>query len=233
MIDYNLRPLNDRLLAPLLPALGRITSPNGLSVMAFLVGIACSAAIFFGSAEGSSSEGSSSVPILAFVLWLLNRLLDGLDGALARFLGEDSDRGGYLDIVLDFAIYASVPLAMIFASPDLRLARAGAILLAAFYINSVSWMYLSALLEKRRAVRETENGGTEDGVAKPATSILMPRGLVEGTETIVFYSLMILLPGFRTLLFLLCGGATLLGAGVRFFQGLKMLSLDPALRDRP
>ncbi len=42
---------------------------------------------------------------LALALWLGNRLLDGLDGAVARAIGP-TDRGGFLDIVADFSIYA-------------------------------------------------------------------------------------------------------------------------------
>lgn len=52
-----------------------------------------------------------------------------------------------------------------------------AVLLATFYVNSVSWTCLAALLEKRAA------GATATGTS---TSTIMPRGLVEGTETIVF-----------------------------------------------
>jgi len=43
----------------------------------------------------------------------------------------------------------------------------------------VSWTYLAALLEKRAA------GANAKGAS---TSTIMPRGLVEGTETIVFYT---------------------------------------------
>ncbi len=54
-----------------------------------------------------------------------------------------------------------------------------AVLLATFYVNAVSWTYLAALLEKRAA------GATATGAS---TSTIMPRGLVEGTETIVFFT---------------------------------------------
>ena len=53
---------------------------------------------------------------LAIVPLLLNRLLDGLDGAVAR-LGGSTDRGAFLDISLDFLFYAAVPLAFGFLRP--------------------------------------------------------------------------------------------------------------------
>jgi phosphatidylglycerophosphate synthase len=117
---------------------------------------------------------------LALALWLFNRLLDGLDGLIARRSRRSSDAGGYLDIMLDFMIYAALPLAMAWAEP--ALAWPTAVLLGVFYINSASWMYLSALLEKRGAGAEARG---------EATSVSMPRGLVEGSETIVFYTLLI------------------------------------------
>ena len=42
---------------------------------------------------------------LALILILLNRLCDGLDGALARRQGI-TDAGGFLDISLDFLFYS-------------------------------------------------------------------------------------------------------------------------------
>ena len=67
-----------------------------------------------------------------------------------------------------------------------------ALLLGTFYVNGASWMYLSALLEKRSV------GATARG---EQTSISMPTGLIEGSETILLYALYILFPGALTLLF--------------------------------
>lgn len=204
MMDSLLRPLKDRLLAPLVAAVSRFASPNGLSAAAFTAGMACAAALLFHR------------PAAAFTLWIVNRVLDGLDGALARAAGRSSDSGGYLDITLDFIVYAALPLAMIYRVPDLGLARAGAVLLAAFYINAASWMYLAALLEKRGA-------GSGSVKAGGGTSLIMPAGIVEGAETIIFFSLMILLPAWRLPLFWACAGLTLAGAGFRFFLGMRLL----------
>lgn len=252
MIDSILRPLKDRLLAPLVRVVSRVATPNQLSLLAFGVGLGCAAAILAES------------PFLASGLWLLNRIIDGLDGALARWTGKASDAGGYLDIMLDFTIYAALPLAMILASPQLSLAQAGVVLMAAFYLNAASWMYLSALLEKRMSqgspsetggrtaskeragyegwVVQGRFSGVENQSAGDAhtlgryraslkviagehrqTSTAMPAGLVEGAETILFYSLMILFPQWRLPLFGVCAGLTLAGAVQRFWSGWRLL----------
>lgn len=44
------------------------------------------------------------------ILILASRLCDGLDGAVAR-LTQPTDRGGFLDISLDFLFYPAIPLA--------------------------------------------------------------------------------------------------------------------------
>jgi phosphatidylglycerophosphate synthase len=42
--------------------------------------------------------------LCALLFLIINRVFDGLDGAVARTRNEASDFGGYLDIVLDFFI---------------------------------------------------------------------------------------------------------------------------------
>ena len=74
------------------------------------------------------------------------------------------------------------------------LAIAALALIGSFYVNAASWMYLSALLERRGA------GARARG---ELTSVTMPEGLVGGTETIVFYTLFFLWPKHLVVLFLL------------------------------
>ena len=70
--------------------------------------------------------------VLALGLWLVNRLLDGLDGTLARRSGRQSERGAYADILADVIVYAAIPLG-IAAGQDDRAAwiAAGALLATA------------------------------------------------------------------------------------------------------
>jgi phosphatidylglycerophosphate synthase len=137
-------------------------------------------------AAGAAIAAWRQVALLAVVAWLLSRLADGLDGAVARHRGRASDRGGLVDIVSDTVGYAVIPLGVA-AGVDTRSGWVVvAVLLATFYVNAVSWTYLAALLEKR-SVGATSTGAT--------TSTVMPRGLVEGTETIVFFALALAWPG--------------------------------------
>ncbi len=84
------------------------------------------------------------MPLLAFghygaalLVILINRLLDGLDGAVARH-GRPTAFGGYLDIVCDMAFYAAVPLGFALAQPEN--AVWAALLLASFVCTCASFL---------------------------------------------------------------------------------------------
>lgn len=171
MLDPALRPLKDRLLAPVARAISPRADPLAITLLGFAAGVGCVALILLDR------------PAPALAMWIANRTLDGLDGLVARSSGRQTDLGGYLDIVLDFAVFAAVPIAASWAHPAAGLPLAA--LLAAFYVNAASWMYLSALMEKRAAAVAVTRG---------PTSVTIPPGLVEGTETIVFFAAFILLP---------------------------------------
>jgi phosphatidylglycerophosphate synthase len=173
MLDGPLRPLKDRVLGPLVRGPLRTVSPLAVTAVALA------------AALGAGVAAWSSAPGVAVGLWLLSRLADGLDGAVARHQNRAGDRGGLVDIVADTIGYAIVPLG-IAAGIDTRQAWVVvAVLLATFYVNAVSWTYLAALLEKRAA------GADATGAT---TSTIMPRGLVEGTETILFFTLALAWP---------------------------------------
>jgi phosphatidylglycerophosphate synthase len=123
---------------------------------------------------------------LALLPLLMGRLLDGLDGAVARATGK-TDFGGYLDIVCDFLVYAAVPLAFVIRDPAAN-GMAGAFLLAAFYVNGATFLGYAVMAEKR---------GMKTAV-QGEKSLYYAAGLLEGTETIVFFALLCLYPGFFT-----------------------------------
>jgi hypothetical protein len=77
----------------------------------------------------------------------LSRLFDGLDGAVARS-SAPTDRGGYLDIVCDFAFYAAIPLAFAFADAA-RNALPAAALLAGFVVTGTSFLAFATVAAKR------------------------------------------------------------------------------------
>jgi len=129
---------------------------------------------------------------LAFFAWFFNRAFDALDGVVARMQGVQSDLGGYLDILVDFIVYAIIPIGLVLGQPSTPGFVALALMLAVFYVNGASWMYLSAILEKRAVGAQAQG---------EQTSVTMPDGIIGGTETIIFYSLFIIFPNWSVLLF--------------------------------
>jgi phosphatidylglycerophosphate synthase len=128
---------------------------------------------------------------LATGAWLIGRLFDGLDGIVARAQSRQSDLGGYLDMMADTIGYAVVPMGVAYGQSAwgshqyVHIWILCAALLASFYVNAMSWTYLAALAEKNHA------GAVARG---EKTSIHMPTGLIEGTETIVFFALFLAWP---------------------------------------
>ncbi len=118
----------------------------------------------------------------AIIPLLLNRLLDGIDGAVARFVGP-TDRGAFLDITLDFLFYAAVPLAFGFCNPE-RNALASAVLLASFIGTGVSFLAYAIMTEKRG----------EKSTAYPSKSFYYLGGLTEGFETVTCFVAMCIWP---------------------------------------
>ncbi|QBF30851.1 CDP-alcohol phosphatidyltransferase family protein [Thalassococcus sp. S3] len=120
--------------------------------------------------------------LVALLLLLASRLADGLDGAVARATRK-TDFGGYLDIVADFLFYGAIPLAFVFHDPAVN-GVAGAFLLASFYFNGTSFLGYAILAEKH---------GMET-TAQGSKSLYFSNGLLEGTETILFFVALCLLP---------------------------------------
>ncbi len=133
--------------------------------------------------------GLLAVPLLAYgnysaalIVILLNRLLDGLDGVIARRT-RPTAFGGYLDIVCDMAFYAAVPLGFALASADN--AVWAALLLTSFMCTGTSFL--------GRAVMAAQRGETDNGV-RGRKSFFYSAGLIEGTETIIAFVLFCLFP---------------------------------------
>ncbi len=171
MLDAKLRPLID----PPLNAVGRALaragfSANAVTLLGLVVGLGGAAAIYAGYYG------------LAFCLILAGRILDGLDGAVARATRKTAF-GGYLDIVCDFVFYVSVPLAFGLANPDYL--PVALILVSAFTVTGISFLAF--------AVTAAEQGAETD--AHGEKSFFYSTGIAEGTETITVFLLMCLFPG--------------------------------------
>lgn len=200
MLDQSLRVPKQRVLMPLAKQLN--LSPSWFTLAGLLIGLAAVTLLALGQ------------PVWALALWALNRVIDGLDGEIARMHNRQSDLGGYFDIMADLVIYATLPLAVVIANPSFAAWLALAVLLLSFYINAGSWMYLSSILEKR-------NQGAKMKLER--TSITMPSGLIEGTETIVFFTLFLLLPQFSIFLFWLMAVLIVITIFQRLFWAIKVL----------
>ncbi|MGE0454771.1 MAG: CDP-alcohol phosphatidyltransferase family protein [Vicinamibacteria bacterium] len=201
MLDDRLRGHKDRLLSPLARRLGRVP-PNAITLLALLVGLC---------AAGAAAAGWYASTL---GLWLANRTLDGLDGVVAREQRRQSDLGGYIDVVADFVVYAALPIGLHYGQPGQSEAGPLVLLLASFYVNAASWMYLAALLEKR---------GAGAGVRGEPTSVTMPPGLVGGTETILFYAAFSIWPGALAPLFLAMAAMVAAGVGQRLLWARRHL----------
>ncbi len=181
MFDDRMRLVKENVFHPMAQPL-RAVPPWLFSVLGLVAGVAAAIVLWQQSY------------VLGFLFWFFNRVFDALDGAVARINGAQSDFGGYLDIVIDFVVYAAVPVGLALGRMDTAVTYSLIFLLCTFYVNGASWMYLAAILEKRTHQH-----------ADRLTSVTMPAGLVGGTETIVFYSAFILFPGALPWLFGLMG----------------------------
>ncbi|MFN8108553.1 MAG: CDP-alcohol phosphatidyltransferase family protein [Thermoleophilia bacterium] len=159
---------------------------------------------------GAALAAAAGRPWLAVTLWLVNRLLDGLDGTVARVTGRQTDLGAYLDIVADFVVYAAVPIGIAAHAGDRGAWVAAAVLLGTFYVNAISWSFLSALMERRR-------------IERGLTSVAMPAGLIEGAETVVLFAVMLTLPAWARVLMWGMAGAVVLTTVQRVTWALRTL----------
>ena len=125
---------------------------------------------------------------LAFLFYVLGRILDGLDGVYARSTNQSTDFGGYLDIIVDFTIYGLIPLGVTAAHPEYYAWIALAYLEVTFFVNSAGLFFLSALIEKNVSAKKAY------GDKKEMTSLKMPPALIEGTESLILFGAIVLFP---------------------------------------
>lgn len=176
-------------------------SPLALTLTGFVCGVAACVAV------GVQSWW------LGLVLWLVNRLLDGLDGAVARVSGHTSALGGFLDLVADFAVYGGFVVAVAVAVPDARVACL--VLLGAYYVSGTAFLTLSSLIE-----RHSEGRG---GALADERSLRFVGGIAEGTETIVVYVLFCLFPAAASVIAWVFAAGVLVTAGQRIVSGIRIL----------
>ena len=191
------KPLNEKA-AALLASRGVTADQATLAGFAFGMIAACMVVAGFTAA--------------AILPLLINRALDGIDGALARRAGA-TERGAFLDISLDFVFYGAIPLAFAALDPAAN-AMAAAVLLAAFLATGTSFLAFAVIAEKR-GLRST---------TYPSKSFYYLGGLTEGTETILCFLAMCLWPQHFAAIAYAYAALCALTAGTRLFAGWKMFS---------
>jgi hypothetical protein len=159
MIDAAILPLQRRLMQPPARALARR-------------GVRADQITLVGLAIGLAAAGVAALGLFALALagLILNRLADGLDGAVAR-LTQPTDRGAYLDIALDFVFYAAFPLGFALHDPAAN-ALPAAILLASFILSGTSFLAFSIIADRRGLTSRDY----------PTKGIYYLGGLTEGAE---------------------------------------------------
>lgn len=161
-------------------------SPDALSLAGLVVAL------------GSAVLAALALWPVALAAWLVSRVLDGLDGPLARRRGGGSgtEAGGFLDITADFAAYGAGVVGVALGAtgaleggtPETWQWTAFLAVLLAYYLNGAAFLAFSSAAE--RVERRGGRARLEDG-----RTFSFIGGLAEGTETIVVHSLWLLLPG--------------------------------------
>ncbi|MEJ1154806.1 CDP-alcohol phosphatidyltransferase family protein [Microbacterium marmarense] len=152
-------------------------TPNRLTLVGMLLGLASAALAAF------------QLWVPALIAWLLSRVFDGLDGALARRRskhGSDSEVGGFLDIVADFATYGATVVGVAIGAAAAFDAPWWPFLLVlfAYYLNGTTFLAFSSIAE--RTGRRIDDGRSLSFLGR----------IAEGAETIFVHSLWLILPWF-------------------------------------
>lgn len=197
MFDRAVRQVIDPLLEiPARRLAASNVSANTITVIGFVFGMLACGAIAMG-AYG-----------IGLVLILLNRLADGLDGMVAR-QRQASDLGGFLDIVLDLLFYGGIPVSFAISDPSRLLP---AIFLVYSFIGTSGSFLAFAAISARRGVTTDPDG---------KKSFFYSVGLMEGTETVLFFLLFCLFPMQFTPLAWTFAGLCAVTTIIRMMHGLK------------
>lgn len=197
MFDVTLR----RLVEPALIRMAGWVTHAGISANMVTIsgaGIALGAAFFL--------TQSNFAVALGFIL--LNRIIDGLDGAVARINGP-TDFGGYLDTICDYIFYLSIPIAFALTGPINQIPAL--LLIASFTLTAVSFLAFAAI-----AARQLSGDG-----AHGPKAFIYSTGLMEGAETIGFFILFCLFPAFFPTLAIIFAALCLLTVAQRFILAAK------------
>ncbi|RUO77012.1 CDP-alcohol phosphatidyltransferase family protein [Idiomarina seosinensis] len=200
MIDPLVTPITRKILEPMAGELvKRRVSADQVTVFGFFLGLLAIPALameWYG---------------LALLFILVNRISDGLDGAVARQT-KMTDAGGYLDIVLDFIFYSAVVFGFLLANPEQNAIAAG-VLLVTFMGTGSTFLAFASIAAKRGI----------DNLNYPNKSLHYMGGLTEGFETILAFVLFCIWPQHFPVLAYIFAVACWITAITRLWSGYKTL----------
>ncbi|MGL4722619.1 MAG: CDP-alcohol phosphatidyltransferase family protein [Desulfovibrionaceae bacterium] len=198
--DSTFRKYIDPILSPLVQRIPESVTPIHITLIGFLLGMLAPLFIYM------------HFYTVAFFFIIINRICDALDGNLAQYRKTQSFAGAFLDIVLDFIFYASIPFAFGFT---------GTKIYAYFSLLCLFSIFLSAVAFLAFSILATKSSLTNPEYAKK--SFYYMSGMIEGTETILYLLFITLFPSlflFATGLFSL---ACLYTGIQRIFRGTHIL----------
>jgi len=180
MIDKIIQPYTQPFLKRISKFLIKFISPNQMTFIGFLFGLIMCLFILL------------DMYVFAIFALFCNRFCDGLDGVMARILAP-TPLGGYLDIVLDFLIYAGFVLT--FGLTDYSNLPFACFLLFLYIGTSSTFLAHAAILQNHN--HKKDDTDLDNQINK---NIYYASGLVEGLETIIFMLLCLLFPKFFVLI---------------------------------
>ena len=185
MFDRQIQKFTQKPLVVIAKIFLKLIKPNHMTILGFIFGLFMCILVFF------------QFYLSALILLMLNRLCDGLDGTMAR-LTIPTPLGGYLDIVFDFTIYSGFVLA--FGLSNSNYTIISMILLFLYIGTGTTFLAKAALQTQLDKIPESSELNNE-----LPKSFYYASGIIEGTETIVYMVLCLLLPNFYIFLSILFG----------------------------
>ncbi len=172
MFDRKLQKLAQKPLTYVGKILVKFFSANHLTIFGFFIGLLMSICIFF------------ELYFYALLFLIINRICDGLDGVIAR-MTLPSPLGAYLDITADFIIYSIFVLA--FGLQDQSNLTVSMFLLFSYICTGTTFLAQAALQPQIDQYSEENDQEIPKG-------FIYASGLIEGTETIVFMFITLIIP---------------------------------------
>ncbi len=212
MLDAPARRVLDGPLSALARVVDRPSvSPNRLTLLGLATGLA------------SAATAAGQLWWWALGLWLFSRVMDGLDGPLARrrratapgsASPPGSEAGGFLDITADFTVYGATVVGVAIGATGQYDASwlPFLLVLLAYYVNGTAFLAFSSIAE--RTGRRREDG----------RSLSFLGGLAEGTETVVVHALWLIVPAHAAVIATLWAAVVGVSAAQRMLAGFRDLS---------